>query len=81
MHLISLIRNYFEEKNVQVKTIQVAAVYSLCPDGQKKTKKILMKVLIDKFPELRYFYNRELRNKKRYYVKLFEAVAIALLKE
>ncbi len=80
-YLISLIQKYFEKQNIPVKAVSPEAFYPLYPEGQKKTKKVLMKSLTEKFPELRYCYNKELRNKKRYYVKLFEAVAVASLKE
>ncbi len=80
-YLISVIKKYFEEKNIPFKTAQPETLFSLYPEGQKKTKKALMKSLTEKFPELRYCYNKELRNKKRYYIKLFEAVAVASLKE
>ena len=38
-----------------------------------------MRGLVAKFPELRMFYEREMRNKNKYYVKLFEAVGMAAL--
>ena len=38
-----------------------------------------MKTLVQQFPELYYCYQKELRNKNKYYIKLFEAVAVAAL--
>lgn len=78
-HLISCIRRYFEAKEIPVYTKIPEALYSLCSPQQKKTKKEIMKTLVQRFPELRYCYQKELRNKNKYYIKLFEAVAVAAL--
>ena len=77
--LIVHIRKYFEAKNIPVHTETPQALHCLCLPGQKKTKKALMKSLTELFPELRYCYHKELRNKNKYYIKLFEAVAVAVL--
>jgi hypothetical protein len=79
--LISRIRASFEAKNIPVYTEPPEALHSFCQTGQKKTKKALMESLAHTFPELWYCYHKELRNKKRYYIKLFEAVAVATLQE
>ncbi len=79
--LISAIQAYFEAKNIPFSSLSTQAVYSLCPPDQKKTKKVLMTVLTDQFPQLSYCYQRELRNKNKYYIKVFEAVAVATLHE
>ncbi|MEK7228202.1 MAG: hypothetical protein AAB681_02515, partial [Patescibacteria group bacterium] len=75
--LISGIKKHFETKDLTVYTEPPETVYSFCPPEQKKTKKAMMKSLANRFPELGYSYLKELRNKKRYYIKLFEAVAVA----
>ena len=80
-HLISCIQAYFEAKQIPVNEVQAEALHSLCPPEQKKTKKALMKSLCDLFPQLSYCYLKEMRNKNKYYVKLFEAVAVASLHE
>lgn len=80
-YLISRIRSYFEAKGIPVFAEPPEALYSFCQIGQKKTKKVLMKSLAEQFPELRYCYHKELRNKNKYYIKLFEALAVAVLQE
>ncbi len=70
---------YFERKGIPVICVSPEHVLSLCLDGDKKGKKALMKSLCDKFPELLYCHRKELRNKNKYYIKLFEAVAAATL--
>ena len=80
-HLIACIQRYFEAKEIPVYTKTPEALHSLCSSEQKKTKKALMKSIVEQFPELRYCYLKELRNKNKYYIKLFEAVAVAALRE
>jgi len=77
--LISCICEYFEAKDIPVYSEPTEALYALCSLEQKKTKKALMKSLTMKYPQLSYCYHKEVRNKSKYYIKLFEAVAIALL--
>ncbi|HEY5368282.1 MAG TPA: hypothetical protein VIJ75_04755 [Hanamia sp.] len=38
-----------------------------------------MKQLVLLFPELEPYYEKELRNKNKYYFKMFEAVGVATL--
>lgn len=78
-HLIYQIREYFETKNIPVIAETPEAIYPLYPPGQKKTKKALMKSLTLMYPQLSYCYQKELRNKNKYYYKVFEAVAVATL--
>ncbi len=77
--LIYRIREYFEHKHIPVYAETPEAFHSLYPPEQKKTKKERMKFLTLQFPQLTYCYNKEVRNKNRYYFKLFEAVAAAVL--
>lgn len=79
--LCSRIKAFFESKNIPIYTKPAQALYSFCQEGQKKTKKAMMATLTELFPELRYCYSREVRNKKIYYMKLFEAAAVATLHE
>lgn len=79
--LRSRLCQFFEAKGIPVETMPAASLTALCHGGQKKTKKALMNALADRFPELSYCLHKELRNKNKYYIKLFEAVAVALLQE
>lgn len=80
-YLKSRIRKHFKSKGIPVYTETPETLYSFCPQEQKKTKKALMESLAERFPELSYCYYKELRNKSKYYIKLFEAVAVATLRE
>lgn len=73
------IKRYFTEKDIAFATQKPEALYSLCSPGEKKTKKALMINLTLQFPQLTYYCQKELRNKSKYYIKVFEAVAAAML--
>jgi hypothetical protein len=77
--LIYRIREYFEAKSIPIIAQTPEAFDSIYPPGQKKSKKELMKILTLRFPQLTYCYQKEMRNKNKYYIKLFEAVAMASL--
>lgn len=47
--------------------------------GARAKKKALMKHVAELYPELMFIYRKELTNKRRYYHKLFEAVAAGTL--
>lgn len=79
--LIYGIRAFFEAKGIPIYAETPEALHPLYPPGQKKTKKALMLTLTEQFPQLTYCYQKEIRNKNKYYIKLFEAVAVASLKE
>ncbi len=79
--LITSIREYFKSKSIPVFAETPEAFTSLYPPGQKKTKKVFLQALTLQYPQLSLCYYKEIRNKKRYYIKVFEAVAVAALKE
>jgi len=72
------IKTFCKEKSLTLCTYQATAFHQLHPQRKAK-KKALMQSLAEQYPELRYVYRREANNKNRYYHKLFEAVASALL--
>ena len=80
-YLHSRICRHFEKKNITVTTKEIKTLYSLCPQEQKKTKKAIMEAVANRFPELHYYQYKELRKKYPYYMKLFEAVGVAVLRE
>jgi hypothetical protein len=70
---------FFQAQNIPVTTQTPKAFAAFCPEGKKKGKKEMMKTISELFPELRSCYHKEMRNKSKYYFKLFEAVAVAVL--
>jgi len=73
------IKAFFEAKNIDVVCEPSHMLQVYCSDHGRKTKKKIMRCLCEKFPELRICYEREMRNKNKYYIKLFEAVGMAAL--
>lgn len=68
----------FEINGIPVETGSHNVFYKYCTPGQRKSKKPMMQAIAYRFPRLHYFYRKELKNKRKYYIKLFEAVAMAL---
>lgn len=79
--LVSRFKKHFTTQGITVTTTKIAALYTICSPHQKKTKKALMQAMSARYPELRYYCHKELRNKNKYYIKLFEAVAVATVEE
>jgi len=80
-HLISCFRKFFEAEKIPVYSKKPHMLDTLYLPEQKKSKKALMQALTLMYPQLTLCYHKEMRNKKRYYIKLFEAVAVAALHE
>ena len=72
---------HFRKKGVTVYTKTPEAFTAFCKAGERKRKKEMMRTVAEQFPELTRCYQKELRNKNKYYYKLFEAVALASLVE
>jgi hypothetical protein len=79
--LSEAIKVFFQSRQIPVSTKTPEAFASLCPEGTKKYKEALMTNMVTRFAALKPYYHKEMRNKHRYYFKLFEAVAMAVLGE
>jgi RNase H-fold protein (predicted Holliday junction resolvase) len=80
-NLLSRIRRYVSSKGIALSQKTPETLHSLYPTQYKKTKKRLMHELTLLYPQLTYCYLKEMQNKKRYYHKLFEAVAVGVVKD
>jgi RNase H-fold protein (predicted Holliday junction resolvase) len=76
--LCEAFKSSLKENNIKLHRYPVKALYSICTEA-KKTKKEVMRSLALRYPELGYPYQKEMRNKNKYYVKLFEAVGVATM--
>jgi hypothetical protein len=76
--LIRHITKHYSKKKILVTSYQPEALHYLHQETKAK-KKAMMECLTGYYPELRLIHKKELRNKRRYYFKLFEAVAVARL--
>jgi hypothetical protein len=75
------IRTYFTKKGIPVVESPSETLEAFVPEEEKKVKQTLMKELTSHFPELDYYRQKELRNKHKYYIKMFEAIAVAAVHE
>lgn len=73
------IEEYFASLGIAVSIVTRGELLSLCAEGRNKTKEALMQTICTRYSQLRYCQDKELRNKNKYYHKLFEAVAAAIL--
>jgi hypothetical protein len=73
--------SFFQSHQIPLSTKTPEAFASLYPPGTKKHKEALMTTMVTRFAALKPYYHKEMRNKHRYYFKLFEAVAMAVLGE
>jgi hypothetical protein len=74
--LLVAIKSFFEEYNLPTLVYEVTEVYREFGSPVKRTRNSLMRRLVVLYPELERYYAKELMNKNKYYVKLFEAVAV-----
>ena len=75
--LLEALKQYFSRKKIHLSSYPIKAIYSFYEEA--KAKKEIMKSLAMKYPELLFHYHKEMRNKNKYYVKLFEAVGVATI--
>lgn len=75
--LIESLKSHFSEKEINLYSYPPKTLYTFCKEA--KTKKGIMKALAGQYPELTYHYRKEMQNKNKYYVKLFEAVGVATM--
>src|SRR6185312_11297199 len=74
--LQSAIESFALEKGIQTVTYQATDIYHALGNPIKRTRNALMRRLVSFYPELEKYHDKELGNKNKYYVKLFEAVAV-----
>ena len=66
-------------KCINVAMYRQAELQAFCGKEERMTRRSLMEAIIHWYPELEGFYKREVRNKNKYYHKMFEAIATATL--
>lgn len=77
--LLESLTRYFSQKKIIIYPYPSQTLHSLCEGADTKSKKEIMRKLAERYPELLYLYRKEMANKNKYYVKLFEAVGVATL--
>lgn len=79
LYLTQQLQSFFLSNNVEVLLQSTQELQAFLKEKSRKTKKKIMRAIAERFPELKLFYDREIRNKHRYYFKLFEAVGMSIL--
>jgi len=77
--LYLLIRSLAYQQKIRLVEYEPKQLLMLVTATERKTKKVLMESICAIYPELSLQYEKEMSNKNKYYVKLFEAVACATL--
>ena len=77
--LYVLIRNLAYQQKIRLVEYSPKQLLLLVTGPEKKTKKAMMRSLSEMYPELVMQYEKEMSNRNKYYIKLFEAVACATL--
>lgn len=76
--LLETITLYLESQKIAVCSYPPQTFYHFYEEGKsKKAKKVMMEEVSNLYPELQRLFQRELRSKNKYYVRLFEAVGLA----
>lgn len=66
-------------KSLNVVMYRQGELQVLCGKEERMTRRSLMEALILRYPELETYYKLEVRNKNKYYHKMFEAIGAATL--
>lgn len=76
--LISEIRILCQRRNLRLSLISLKTLKSRYSEEKRFTKSQMIKQVVQNYPELYLEFNKEQKQKNRYYTKMFEAVALAL---
>lgn len=80
-NLVGYIKRFFQALGIEVQILTPQAFAPFCPRDRRLCKRMMMQKVVERFPELRWYYDKELRNRHKYHFKLFHAVAAAMLAE
>ena len=73
------IKTLAKDKNIPLCTYSIDDIKRECSKGSKSDKGVIVEYVLCKHPELNREYHKELGNKNPYYIKVFEAIAMAQL--
>ena len=77
--LLESIQRFSREKQVPCFPYHTKALAAFWKENQKQSKKEVIGRIISCYPELTHVYQKEISNKNKYYMKLFEAVGVAVM--
>jgi len=76
--LLSTIITFTMMNNIPYTSYPIADIYRSFSSQVRRTRNGFMKRLAMLYPELEIYYEREQKNRNKYYVKLFEAIGAAV---
>jgi hypothetical protein len=74
--LVYAIESFAESRGIRVLQYTAKEIYERFGNPVKRTRNALMRRLVVLYPELGMYCDREVLNKNKYYIKLFEAIAV-----
>lgn len=77
--ITSSLQEFIKKEKVPLKEFPIAELYTAFASIAHPTRASLIRRLVLFYPELEQFEEKELFNKHKYYIKLFEAVGSVLL--
>ena len=77
--LLESVETHFTKQNIPICTYYAEALHEICEEDEPKNKKVIMESICRLYPQLQYLYQKEKRNKNKYYVRLFEAIGLAFI--
>jgi hypothetical protein len=77
LKLVYAVESFSHEHNIKTVRYQAKEIYRAFGSPVRRTRNALMKRMALFYPELQKYYDKERANKNKYYIKLFEAVAVS----
>jgi RNase H-fold protein (predicted Holliday junction resolvase) len=75
--LMESLKEHFSQNHISLFVYTPKTLHAFYKEP--KTKKEIMRELVEQYPELTYCYKKEMRNKHKYYIKLFDAVEVGTI--
>jgi len=75
--VVARIKEFSKRRNLKVYQYSIKELERFFHPEEKLNKKKLTKILTSEYPDLFHELNREKKNKNPYYIRMFEAVALA----
>ena len=76
-YMVAKIKEFSKRKGLKVYQYSIKDLENFFLPEEKTNKKKLTKILTSEYPDLFHDLNREKNNKNPYYIRMFEAVALA----
>jgi len=75
--LLESLKKHLNKNNISLCVYSPKTLHAFYQEP--KTKKEIMQELASEYTELVYYYKKEMQNKNKYYIKLFDAVQVGII--